>query len=235
MNHKLIPKGIPHRVSRSGKRSSVLAGNVINPRLATKYSIIFRAGVGANDAAFLGNTVATPVLVGRWIPSGRDDWVIMKMTACIGKRQDIGWLDSSSLMANDLVGRRAVSLGFGGDRKRGQLSAGRGVITSLNGAGLLAFTGSLVSGESGGPLIVFINGVPVVAGVITKENNARHGVEEFSAYTETHANFLQSYYEISSSPLVHNIIDQDKSTQGITNPNWRLHLSDEFKQLANAK
>ena len=195
----------------------VVYGDDLTPVPGTDYRMKFRAGTGVTSP-FAGNTTATPVASGFRDEGGRNDWALLRLNNCIGKRSEIGWLETSEAHLPNRQDNRAVAdavaLGYATLKERGNLSAESGTLTyEERNSGLKIFTGSMNPGESGGPVMILENGLLNVF-ALNKGSSA------------TGLSMVQSIYEVVNRPNVKAMLDQDKAEWGLPNPNLpRLRMS----------
>ena len=195
----------------------VVYGDDLTPVPGTDYRMKFRAGTGVTSP-FAGNTTATPVTSGFRDNSGHGDWALLRLTNCIGKRPEIGWLETSDAhlpnRQDDRAVAEAVALGYATKGDRGVLDVERGELTYEDPrTGLRIFTGSMNPGESGGPVMILENGLLNVFALIKASSAAGLGL-------------VQSIYEVVNRPNVKGLLDQDKAAWGLPNPNLpRLRMS----------
>lgn len=86
----------------------VVYGDDITPEPGIDYRMKFRAGT-SETAPFAGNTTATLVTSGFRDDSSRNDWALLRLTNCIGKQPEIGWLETSNMRLPDSKSYRAVA------------------------------------------------------------------------------------------------------------------------------
>lgn len=192
-------------------------GHDIEPIQGKDYRMTFRAGTSAS-AAFAGNTTATPVIIGeRDNFSGGDDWALMKLNNCVGSRPELGWYESAAKLPRELVGLRAISLGYEADAPRGSLFLGSGHFIDIDRRrALIMFDGSMQPGSSGGPVLILSGGALKIAAVNVAEIGSSHGAtyERFSRDT---ANLSRST-DFLSKTYIRALLEADKAAFGRPNP-----------------
>lgn len=209
----------------------VVYGDDLTPVPGKDYRMQFRAGSSA-IAAFAGKTTATPVTSGFRDDANRDDWALLRLNNCIGKRPEIGWLETSGgdfahfIRDHAPTKAGAMATGYPGDRARGELYGGIGKIMGIDPRnGLLSFVGSFFPGESGGPVIVDRDGVLTAVALNIAELGGVRGATYASA-TSDRFNLIQTIYEIVNQPKIKPLLDDDKVAAGIPNPNLlRLQIA----------
>jgi V8-like Glu-specific endopeptidase len=196
----------------------VAFGDDADPIPGKDYSMKFRVGTSPN-AAFEGNTVATPVKWGNIGMCGSSDWAIMKLKTCVGGRPEYGWMESSRLKTADLLknSTTVAVAGFAGDHQRGELSIGIGKVKGYDKPGnMLKYSAPMSSGMSGGAVIVIEDGIMKLAGINAVElHDVSNPKNVFSKYSEEHANEFLSVSEILNRSDIKEMLDQDKASVGL--------------------
>lgn len=199
----------------------VVFGDDLDPVPGKDYTMKFRVGVAPTpEAAFLGNTIATPVTWGQRGACNSDDWALMKLKTCVGARADIGWMETSNKMPEQLVGADIAVAGYAGDHARGELSFSTGRATAIDPAnGLLKHSASAVGGQSGGAVMIKEDGILKLAGMHTLEfADYDKKTNQFDTFTDRHANeFVNVGYIVNRSD-VKMLLDEDKAAHGGVNP-----------------
>lgn len=203
----------------------VAFGGEIRPADPAFHLFRFRIGVGAEPGtAFLGNTIAMPVMWGNRGTANVNDWAILRLRTCVGARSDTGWIEPSSKTSQDLVGLSAAVVGFAGDASRGMLNVSIGKLTGIESAnGFLMYSASAVAGESGAPVMVREDGELRLVALHTVEFvDKAHGSNVFDTYSDEYANIGIPIESIMSNSDVRKLIDYDKSKWGMNPANERL-------------
>ena len=196
----------------------VAFGDDPTPLPGKDYSMKFRVGATPN-AAFIGNTEATPVKWGNLGMCGANDWAIMKLKSCVGARADIGWMEGSKMTARDLVAQSAdVAVGgYAADHKRGDLSIGVGKVKGFDKpANMLKYSAPMAHGMSGGAVIVMEDGILKLAGInaVGKHNGAVKEQTVYSKYSDENANEFLSANEVLNRADIKEMLDEDKAAVG---------------------
>lgn len=201
----------------------VVYGDDLTPKPGVDYRMKFRAGKGVTTT-FAGVTTATPVTSGFRDETFRNDWALLRLNVCIGKRPEFGWLETNSPSLHKAIkdgaktGGRAMAMGYEGDRERGTLTGGIGKVIGIDPRnGHLEFTGSFVPGASGGPVMIDRDGVLTAVALNSAEEGDVHGAT-YASY-KYWSNSIQSVYEIVNRPNIKPILESDKALSGIENPN----------------
>ena len=193
----------------------VAFGADIVPKYGKPYRLIFRAGTSPS-ASFAGRTPATPVLWGAPDSLRKNDWALLKLNACIGKRPEFGWLELAALADEQLISRKVAVVGFAADRDRGALSIGLGVVTGRDlQMRMLKFSASMASGQSGGPVFSVVDGFVRVVGMNTLD---RDDETTFASYSDENANEFINIKTVLDNKRVAETLAQDVADWGMTNP-----------------
>lgn len=199
----------------------VAFGDDGSPRLGKDYSFKFRAGV-SGTSAFAGNTIAKPVLWGLQNLYGRNDWALMKLTACIGAKTDIGWYETSTNSIDYHIDEQVLVAGYPSDKALGQLAASYGQVKDIDKRnGFFRFSSSMVPGQSGAPVFRKEDGRIVVIGINSMElllpSNLKRG-ETYDTYSDNIASEFQCICDILKRSDVKDLIQSDITAFGQPNP-----------------
>ena len=195
----------------------VLFGQNEQPKPGVDYTMNFFVGVGSHNG-FSGSLKAVPDLT-LTSYDAKTDWTILKLPdkKCIGILPQVGYFEVSGKRLAS--GDQALALGYGNlsNASGGALMRSSGKIISFDQNGIFQFTGSFVTGSSGGPVLILENGTVKVIGLVTSERDIK-GVQVYPTYTTKTANNIQSAYDILNNPAVKATLDADKARFGNVNP-----------------
>ena len=195
----------------------VVFGSEHLPKPGIDYTMHFSVGVGPQNG-FSGSVKAAPDLSVASI-TAKSDWVFLKLDSskCLGAHPRIGYFEISEKEL--VIGEKLVAVGYGyaEGRKRGTLAMGQGEVMSKDADGFYQFSGSYIEGASGGPLFESENGIAIVAGLITSQQDFA-GTQRYDKFSERTANNIQSASDIISDPAVKSMLDADKARFGNVNP-----------------
>lgn len=189
--------------------------------ISGKFVMTFRIGI-SNTSAFLGSTVARAAEWGARTAGGANDWTLLRLTTCIGKRTEFGWFEASRYLTGQMIGKRAFVAGFPGIRERGGMDVGPGIVKSVKDAsGNLTFSGSMRAGQSGGPIIILENGQLKVIGLNTLSivPAGDSNTELYKGFDNSTSNEFLNASAILNQRKIKNILDNDKAIFGKINPN----------------
>jgi V8-like Glu-specific endopeptidase len=154
---------------------------------------------------------ATPVLWGNGQDplSIREDWALLHLTPCIGRR--IGWLDlAAPESAPDPLPYPVTIAGYPNDRPKTQLWRDpTGLVEEMDPGlfcGCLLNSAATVGGNSGSPLFELKGGIPVVVGLQVRVRSYTSAV--LPAYNPQQANIAVDARLIV--PRIEAVLDADK-------------------------
>lgn len=187
------------------------------PDAGRDYTVTFQVGADP-DYTFAWQVKGTAVRWGAFNQRKEHDWALVRLDACVGGRQDIGWLETSPEPGASMAGLSVVLAGYPSDKPGDSLWAQPPCrIESMQPGTAKVLHGCAVhAGASGGPLIEVGRGSPMAVAIQCGELNATAG--PIDAYDPRYANTAVTIAEVFQDAEVVKLIEADRSAFPGINP-----------------
>ena len=193
-------------------------------KVGEDYKVKFSVGIGAT-LPFAGNVTARPVAWGDWGGGPENDWALLKLSSCLGKRPEIGWMPLDANEHSDtIIGQDVAVLSYPADSATGrELKLSHGNVRSYDRKiNAFRYDATTWHGSSGGAVIMKKgDGRLVVVGLHQGGDAELKNLEEktFSTYTDEHANHFILSSDILASQNIRQLLVDDIMAYGKGNPN----------------
>lgn len=152
-NHVVFGEESPSQPRSERERASV----------GKAYAMKFSVGVG-KTLEFEGSVTAIPVAWGDRDGANRNDWALLKLSSCVGKRAEIGWLELD-VNTNFFHNSKKIAL-LSYPLRQTDMVIGYGWTTGYECDNWdIAHSASAAPGSSGGPVFVDKDGKMLVVGL----------------------------------------------------------------------